>query len=200
MLVETEARHSLSGLALRCSTAKNPKQVDRLMERLYSDKVPVLILCQHDSDVLDSLSFEHASGVIIESACILPTGERRDYFISRRLRDTMARCAKEREERPDFFVGFLDLWEKRPHPSVIRRAVKLAEHFGAVIEHGPVSFGTELGLGNNTVKSASESVGGFEYLRRSESTEVSGCPTSTSCCRKVGAGLTISTATKVLDV
>lgn len=106
---------------------------------LQVGNVPALLLCHHDSPWLASVGLGHAAGLVVENACILPSGERRDYFQAQPLRDAMARCAKERERRPDLFVSFLELWEHRPHPAVVRRAVKLAEHFGAVVEHGSVT-------------------------------------------------------------
>ncbi|KAM0270259.1 hypothetical protein ACHAQH_009489 [Verticillium albo-atrum] len=164
-LHEAYMEQTLAGFALRCSSQTTPDKVEKLLEALHTRKVPALLLCHHDFEGLDTLSFFHASGLIIENACILRTGQRRDYFIARRLRDTMARCNGEREERPEFFVAFLDQWDVRPHPSVVKRAVKIAEHFGAVIEHGP----SESAFGASpVVASASRTIGGFEYLRRAE--------------------------------
>jgi hypothetical protein len=82
----------------------------------------------------------------------------------------MVRCAEERVERPDFFVGFHDVWEARPSAAVARRATKIAQHFGAVLEHeasrlsGPVWVNTPR---------LPVSMSGFEYLRRSDTSEVS---------------------------
>lgn len=168
-LVGVHAQNELAGLALRCTKVEQPGQVHKLVKRLRDEHISVLILCNHDSDTLGSIDLQHASGIILENACILPNGERRDYFRSKQLRTAMARCMKIREDTPDFFIGFLELWEQRPHPSVIRRAVKLAEHFGAIIEHGPSNPALEIA---NPVKEATSTLSGFEYLRRSESTEV----------------------------
>ncbi|KAH6896747.1 hypothetical protein B0T10DRAFT_506131 [Thelonectria olida] len=163
-LAETCSRNGLNGLALQVSTAKKPEQMDALLERLYRSRISVLLSCNHDSKALDSISLTYASGLILENACILPNGERRDYFKAQRFRDIVSRCHREREERPNFFIGFLDRWEKQPHPATIRRAVKLAEHFGAVIEHGPL----DPSLAKEPVTSATQTLSGFEYLRRSE--------------------------------
>ncbi|KAK7432311.1 hypothetical protein QQZ08_001258 [Neonectria magnoliae] len=168
-LADTYLRNSLAGFALQCSTAKKPEQMDGLLERLYRSRIPVLLSCDHDSEALDSISLTYASGLIVENALILPNGQRRDYFKAQRFRQIMARCHKEREERPEFFIGFLDRWERRPHPAVIRRAVKLAEHFGAVIEHGPADPSMKL---NTPILSATQTLSGFEYLRRSETIQL----------------------------
>lgn len=169
-LANIHARSNLAGIALQCSSIREPHRLNDLLERLYMKSVPVLLLCGHDSETWASVSFSYIAGVIVENACILLNGQRRDYFRSRSLRQIMAHASEQRQERPEFFVGFLDLWVNRPHPAVIRRAVKLAEHFGAIIEHGPANPSVELA---NTVKSAAQTLSGFEYLRRTAVIEVS---------------------------
>lgn len=168
-LADTYLRNSLAGFALSCSNAKKPEQMDGLLERLYRSRIPVILSCEHDSEALDSVCLTYASGLIVENALILPNGERRDYFRARRFRQIIGRAHKEREERPDFFIGFLDRWTRRPHPATIRRAVKLAEHFGAVIEHGPVDPNYMLKV---PITSATQTLSGFEYLRRAETIQV----------------------------
>lgn len=170
-LTEIHTRTNLGGIALRCDKASSPDKLNHLLEILYCQGVPILLLGSHDSDVWDSLNFGNAAGIIVENATILPSGQRRDYFRARTLRQIMARCSKEREQRPEFFVGFLELWAQRPHPAVVRRSVKLAEHFGAVVEHAPAKPGT---IPDNTlIKSASQTLSGFEFLRRGAQIEVS---------------------------
>lgn len=161
--------NNLDGFVLRCSKAKKPEQMDGLLERLYRSRISVLLSCDHDSDALDSISLAFASGLIVENALILSNGDRRDYFRAQRFRKIMGRCHMEREERPDFFIGFLDRWETPPHPAVVRRAVRLAEHFGAVIEHGPIDAKMNL---KAPILSATQTLSGFEYLRRSETIQV----------------------------
>jgi hypothetical protein len=170
-LSEIHTRTNLGGIALRCDKVSSPAQLNHLLEILYCQGVPILLLGNHDSKIWDSLNFSNAAGVIVENATILPTGQRRDYFRARPLRQIMARCGKEREQRPEFFVGFLELWAQRPHPAVVRRSVKLAEHFGAVVEHAPAQPGT---MPDNTlIRSASQTLSGFELLRRGALIEVS---------------------------
>ncbi|KAH7239890.1 uncharacterized protein BKA55DRAFT_706140 [Fusarium redolens] len=168
-LLNIHLRNELAGFALQYSIPKKPGQVNYLLERLYSLNIPVLLSCQHDSEALDSISLTHASGLIIENACILPNGERRDYFKAKRLRQIVARVGTEREQRADFFLGFFDKWDRKPHPSVVRRAAKLAEHFGAVIEHGPKDTSVLLKVTNSC---ATQTLSGFEYLRRPEIIEL----------------------------
>ncbi|KAH7009665.1 hypothetical protein EDB80DRAFT_776044 [Ilyonectria destructans] len=168
-LNQTYMDNSLAGYALQVSAAEKPEQVDELLGRLHDARIPVLLSCCHDSEALDAISFTYVSGVIVENALILPNGEARDYFRAQRLRNIMARCHKEREERPSFFIGFLTRWEKRPHPATVRRAVKLAEHFAAVFDHSPLDHATSL---KEPMPSPTETLSGFEYLRRAETIEL----------------------------
>ncbi|KAG8411014.1 hypothetical protein J3459_016736 [Metarhizium acridum] len=168
-LVRSCVRNNLAGLALRPSSTIPTRQVEQLIQRLHHCDVSVLLLCHHDSPDIDSLSFQYASGVILENACILPNGQRRDYFKAKRLREVMVRCATERSQKPGFFIGFSELWETRPHPSVIRRAVKLAEHFGAVVEHGFADPSMKL---ERPPRDATYTLSAFEYLRRGDVTEI----------------------------
>ncbi|KAK0386712.1 hypothetical protein NLU13_6547 [Sarocladium strictum] len=162
-------RNHVVGLALRFTSAHDPDLVNNLISSLYHKGAPVIAICNHDASTWDSISLEVLSGIIIESACILPNGERRDYFKAHRLRQLMARCSEQRVEKPDFFVGFHDTWDRRPHPSIIRRAVKLADHFGAVVEHGPASPEER---SNSPLRAASSTLSGFEYLRRGDCAEI----------------------------
>lgn len=168
---------NLAGLALRVSSCTNPKQVEKLLQRLSSSQVSALLLFHHDSwHILGSVGLKHAAGVVIENAVILPDGQRRDYFQAKGLRHITSKCAEERETRPDFFVGFLELWRQRPHPSIIRRAVKLADHFGAVVEHA--CSDPALGLDVCSVP-ANRTLSAFEYLKRPDVTKVSEADDST---------------------
>ncbi|CAI6086454.1 unnamed protein product [Clonostachys chloroleuca] len=162
-LYDTHRSSNLPAIAIRCDNNTSADQVNHLLEILYFKGVPVIILAHHDMSIWDSIDLGNATGVIVESACILPNGERRDYFKARPLQTLMSRCSTQRETRPDFFVGFMDLWEKRPHPSIIRRSVKLAEHFGAVMEHGPIDPSINHG---GRIRAAATTLSGFEYLRR----------------------------------
>lgn len=86
----------------------------------------------------------------------------------------MTRCSQEREERPEFFAGFIDRWETRPKASVIRRAVEIAEHFGAVIDHGPIE--PSIDIKASALSNPMRTMSAFEYLRRSELIEVRQTP------------------------
>ena len=170
-LADIYARTGVEGIAIRCTDIQSLDRLNNLLEMLCLQTIPVLLIASHDWGLWSSANISLTAGVIVENACILPNGKRRDYFRSRPLRELMARCSKERETRPEFLIGFLDLWEQRPHPSVVRRGVKLAEHFGAIIEHGPSR--TTGDVLPSAVKDASQTLSGFEYLRRGPVIEVS---------------------------
>lgn len=137
--------------------------------RLCELQVPVVLKCHHDSKVLGAINLKFLAGIIIKNACILEDGSRRDYFRSTALRDVMAKCADERVERPTFFVGFLDRWQHRPSAAVVRRSQKLSSHFGAVLEHGPA---VSPASPQDATTQMPASLSAFEYLRRSETSEL----------------------------
>lgn len=171
-LASQASQNGTDGLAIRLSSTKQAKNLDELLSAIQLTSSPIIFIAPHDSDSWHSLDLTTVSGIIIENATILPSGERRDYFRSRTLRQIMARCNAERSQRQDFFVGFHDMWEVRPHPAVIRRAVKLADHFGAVIEHGLVlTEDDDVSLGASR-RPAASTLSGFEYLRRGDCTEL----------------------------
>ncbi|KAM7186124.1 hypothetical protein V8F20_011530 [Naviculisporaceae sp. PSN 640] len=127
---------------------------------VYCNRLVTPVNIHHDSNVIDHINLGLVSGVIIDNACILPNGQRRDYFRSHNLRNVMAKCAEERSRRPGFFVGFHDMWGQQPSAAVICRAIKVASHFEAVLEYGPQET-EETGLGQSPT-----SLSGIEYLRR----------------------------------
>jgi hypothetical protein len=142
-----------------------------LIQELIHLDVGVLIIAHHDVAALGQMEYHLLAGIIIENACILANGERRDYFRSSALRNIMSQCARERDRdgHADFFIGFLDLWEQQPSVAVIKRAAKLAGHFRAVLEHGPINPA----MVGCLPPPAAVSINGFEYLRRPEITDVS---------------------------
>jgi hypothetical protein len=139
-----------------------------LLEMMASVRMAIVVMADHDSPLWGDLDFCLVAGIIVENACILRNGDRRDYFRSGILRDAMRKSATERDNRTEFFVGFLDLWEQRPSAAVVRRAAKVSQHFGAVMEHGPVDRSRPTG----EMRNASRSISAFEFLRLSENIEV----------------------------
>lgn len=142
--------------------------VPEILIGLCKLEVPVFLKCHHDSNVLEGVKLKFISGLIVENACILEDGTRRDYFRSIALRDVMSKCADQRLERPNFFIGFYDRWHVRPSAAVVRRSVKLAAHFAAAFEHNELVSTVE----PHTPTRQPASLSAFEYLRKSETAEL----------------------------
>ncbi|KAK1753914.1 hypothetical protein QBC47DRAFT_429327 [Echria macrotheca] len=136
-----------------------------LVSKLGDIGIPTVVNCdQDDHGVLDGFDFDALAGVILDNACIMKDGQRRDFFRSRRLRDIMSKCVGERARRPHFFVGFHDRWNTRPAASVVCRAAKVSRHFDAVLVHGPTN---ECNNGNGAdVSEESRSVRGNWQLQQ----------------------------------
>ncbi|KAK4173728.1 family 4 putative glycosyltransferase [Triangularia setosa] len=137
-----------------------------ILSRLQDVDIPILISVQHDvaEAQLQHVDLSLVAGLIVENACILPNGQRRDFFRSYSLRNLMARVLGERGNRPWFFVGFWDRWEQRPSPAVVVRGEKLARHFEGVLAHGYIEGGGEA--------AERKCVSGFEVLRKPENTDL----------------------------
>lgn len=163
------ARIGGDGVILRISDTTRESTVTAVLSRAGTLGTPIVVMADHDCQLLDLINFRSVDGIIIESACILPDGDRRDYFRSGRLRQIMMRCAGRREESGSFFVGFLDVWDKQPSPAVVRRGFKLAEHFGAVLNHGPSNEAYAQGV---AITELPMSLSAFEFLRRGEISEL----------------------------
>lgn len=158
-----------SCLALRLPETSGPQTVDPLVRELLRLNVPVVLVAPFDLPWLADISFSNILGLIVEGALILPDGHRRDYFRALPLRAVVKKCAKERERRPDFFFGILDLWDVRPTAAVVKRSEKLAKHFGAIFSHRPSH---PIAYGEPSPPVPSMTIGGFEHLRRTEITDM----------------------------
>lgn len=158
-------------LVLRISDSKCFLQVTNLLSIFNQQCVSIILMCDPDATILNSIDFGLLVGTIFENACILVNGHRRDFFRAVRLREMMGRCADERVVRPAFFVGFLDLWQSRPTAAVVRRAFKQAEYYEATLEHGPM---TGCSLEDSPRGKLPMSLSGFDFLKRTEIIEVWG--------------------------
>lgn len=170
-LFKVFSEHSVSALVLDVGLLGDNAAVimPEILIGLSRLQIPIMLKCHHDSAVLEAINLKFVSGLIIENAAIMEDGTRRDYFRSIALRNIMDQVADQRLERPKFFVGFLERWHVRPSAAVVRRAVKVANHFAAVLEHGPVVSPLEDsgGAGKMPV-----SLSAFEYLRKPETAEL----------------------------
>jgi hypothetical protein len=156
-----------SGLVIRVSDNACPMQITDLLYELCKRQIAVIIMCDPNAKILTSINFGLLVGAIFENACILRDGHHRDFFRSARVRELMGICTEEKVERPEFFVGFHDLWHVQPTAGVVRRAYKLAQYFGATLEHG-LALDLEWELDCKLPISLS----GFDYLKRSDVVEV----------------------------
>ncbi|KAJ9624030.1 hypothetical protein H2203_005477 [Taxawa tesnikishii (nom. ined.)] len=136
-LSELRFSQGLDGLVLRYGSSDNAGFTNILLRKLRQLDVPVMLLGDAGSPLLEQLHFELIDGLILQNACLLPNGERRDFFRAATLRECAARAKTQRKTRPGFFLGFLELWDIRPSSATLRRAYKLADFYGAVIEARP---------------------------------------------------------------
>jgi hypothetical protein len=157
------------GLVLRITNRDTcTPQITELLHELCRRLIGVVLMCDPDTQALRSINFGLLVGAVFENACILDSGKRRNFFRTVDLREMMGRCADERVIRPAFLVKFLDLWSVQPTAAVVRRAHKLAEYFGASLEHGARS---EQRWAEHVKFPISLSA--FDYLKRSDVVEVS---------------------------
>lgn len=166
----------VSGVVLKVAdlAKEDEETAASLFARLHQRAVPIVLNLglEEETEFVNNIDFSGLVGIIVENACILPNGDRRDYFRSEKLRELMNKCAKERIERPHFFVAFHDLWEQQPSVAVACRGEKVASHFEAVYQHGPKHVASGL-------KMTQPPVSGFEYLRKPETSDVS-CPNTSA--------------------
>ncbi|KAF2423713.1 hypothetical protein EJ08DRAFT_595586 [Tothia fuscella] len=153
------------GLVLRISDVMGHERMKELLRTCHTWKIEVIVMCRPDDAILEWVDFSIIAGLILENATILPNGHRRDFFRAERVRELMAQCAEKRIERPSFFVGFYDLWHTRPTAAVVRRAFKVAEYYGATLEHLPLM---DAYWEDNAKRKLPMSLGGFDYLKRPE--------------------------------
>lgn len=157
------------GLAIRISDDASTELVVELLQNLFDWAIEVIVMCNSNAEIWNSIDFDLIAGIIIENGCILANGHRRDFFRAARVRYLMGKCAEKRVDRPSFFAGFYDLWHNRPSASVVRRSFKLAEFYGAAYEHAPLA---DAYWQNNQRRKLPLSLGAFDFLKRWEFVEV----------------------------
>ncbi|KAF2157779.1 glycosyltransferase family 4 protein [Myriangium duriaei CBS 260.36] len=159
-LRDTCLYQGFDGLVLLFDDTYKAVVVNDFLARLREHGIPVIFMAESDAYLLDSLHFGLLDGVILQNAHVLRNGKRRDFFRAARLRDQIARIKRQQNTRPEFFFGFLELWNQQPSASVLRRAYKLADFFGAVIEARPASVDVPGRLKKEMPLS------GFDYLKK----------------------------------
>jgi hypothetical protein len=155
-----------SGLVLHLTDDTSSNQINELLQVLWRKNINLFAMCDPDHKALSTIDLDLLVGIIVENACILPSGRRRDFFQGDRLRSIMGRCADARIDQPGFFIGFLDLWCDRPTAAVARRAFRIAEYYGATLFHGPGSERERLR------PTCPMSLSGFDFLKSYEMVEV----------------------------
>ncbi|KAF4554721.1 Hypothetical protein D9617_3g017890 [Elsinoe fawcettii] len=159
-LSETCLHQGFDGLVLLFDDTHKASAINHLLQLLQKNGIPVIFMAETDAFLMDSLNFHYIDGVILQNAHVLRNGQRRDYFKAARLRDQIARVKRQQSTRPEFFLGFLELWNQQPSAATLRRAYKLADFFGAVIEGRPASTS----LPDRQKKEMPLS--GFDYLKK----------------------------------
>ncbi|KAI7152996.1 glycosyltransferase family 4 protein [Hortaea werneckii] len=149
------------GLVLRHSRGESTGRVSDLLRKLRQRLIPVILQADADCQIWDDLDFRLIDGVLLQNACVLPDGHRRDFFRASRVRICAAQCKQERSSRPGFFFGFLETWSTRPSAAVIRRAYMLGDFFGAVVQVRPEQASDE----SEAVKETP--ISGFDWLKLS---------------------------------
>lgn len=139
-----------------------------LLHKLVETKTDVILIESSDNPVATDL-LPLSCGILYENACILPNGFRRDFFQAAKLRKALGQSTLEKEIGADYFVGFLDLWNERPHPATIRRSVKFAKFHDAVLYQASAS-------GLDKSAPFQECLGAFDLLKGEDIIDVSSIP------------------------
>lgn len=152
-------KQGLHGLVVSYSQGNSAEDINALLIALRNLHVSAILMGDPDLEIVDSISFALIDGFVIKNACVLPNGQRRDFFRAVQMRECVARCKRQMKRRPEFFLGFLEIWTARPSAAILRRAFKLADFFGAVIQAQAASQ-------HNTRTEMSLSA--FDWLKRPE--------------------------------
>lgn len=168
-LNERRRAQGLGGLVLSFNCVVAASAVNDLLQALHIRGIDVIIMCDPDAPVFDQINLELVGGMIFTNACILPSGLRRDYFRQARMREGVARCSRQVKARSGFFIGFLEIWDIQPSAATVRRASKLAEFFGAVLEVRPRR---SLARSQQSRSREEMCLSGFDWLKRLEIIEV----------------------------
>lgn len=152
-------KHGLHGFIVSYSHGDSAEDINILLIALRNLHVSAILMGDPDLEIVDSISFALIDGFMIKNACILSDGQRRDFFRAVQVRECVARCKRQMKKRPEFFMGFLEVWRTRPSAATLRRAFKLADFFGAVIQAQAASQ-------HNTRTEMSLSA--FDWLKRPE--------------------------------
>jgi hypothetical protein len=150
------------GFIIRCGQHDDPAAVDKLLLELRRYNGLLVLRTDADLHIWDILNFDFLDGILLENACVLPSGERRDFFRASRVRKCAAYCKQQRINRSGFIFGFIEIWRIGPSAATLRRAYKLADFFGAIILAMPDDL---LEYGTPTKEMP---LSGFDWLKKSD--------------------------------
>lgn len=134
LINEARMEQGLNGLILCHRPGDSISSTDRILRQFRQQLVPIILQAEASEDLWDVLDYNLVDGVVVENACIQRNGQRRDFFRAARVRDIAAQSKEHRKNRSGFFFGFLEIYDELPTAAVIRRAYKLADFFGALLE------------------------------------------------------------------
>lgn len=159
-------KQGLQGVVISYGRDDSAENINALLIALRKQHVSVIVKGDPDLEVVNSISFALIDGFMIQNACLFPDGQRRDFFRAVQVRECVARCKRQMKHRPEFLMGFLEVWATRPSAATLRRAFKLADFFGAVIQVQALSqHNTRLEM----------SLSGFDWLKRPEIVHLQKC-------------------------
>ncbi|KAI5203258.1 hypothetical protein E4T38_05187, partial [Aureobasidium subglaciale] len=152
-------KQGLHGVVVSYHHGDSSKEINALLVALRDLHVSVILMGDPDLTIIDSLHFGLVDGLVIQNASVLADGQHRDFFRAVQVRECVARCKRQMKHRPEFLMGFLEIWTIKPTAATLRRAYKLADFFGAVIQAQAISQ-------HNT--RTEMSLSGFDWLKRPE--------------------------------
>lgn len=160
-------RLEADGCVLCLEANDSPYEMNALLQRLNAERFTVVLAGDPTLPIIDKINFELLSGLVLYNANMHRSGLRKDFFQASRMRESVARCTRQKKTREEFFLGFLEEWDTAPLASVLRRTFKLAEFFGAVLQ----AQSSNLRRGKRLEKTAM-CMSGFDWLKRPEIIEL----------------------------
>ncbi|THX33102.1 hypothetical protein D6D10_07915 [Aureobasidium pullulans] len=181
-------KQGLHGVVITYDASNSAEEINALLEALRSLHVSTILMCDSDLRLLESIHFGLMDGLIVQNASVLPDGQRRDFFRAVQVRECVARCKRQMKLCPEFFMGFLEMWTVRPSAATLRRAFKLADFFGAVIQAQATSQ-------HNT--RTDMCLSGFDWLKRPEIVYLQKCWIENPATKEVSS---LDTGSNHLDI
>ncbi|KAK4995664.1 hypothetical protein LTR66_004561 [Elasticomyces elasticus] len=158
-----------AGLVLLPKLVPNAREFNPFLGVLCQKQVNVVVMTQPDDPLIEYINFNLVAGVIFLNACVLPNGLRRDFFQAAQLREGIGRCLRQKKTRPDFFMGFFDLWDTRPNAATVKRAQRVADFHSTTIHIRPRTSITRVEYSDHAKEVC---LSGFDQLKKPEIIEL----------------------------